>query len=491
MVKQLEKVFSLILRHPLLLLVFSATITLLSLYFSQKIRLRTNFSDLLPDNHPAVVEAKELEKIVGGASFIVVTVRSEDSGAADRFLTDLHSRIEGIDGIHSIDDRPPTEFFRKNGLLYLSLPDLDRLHEGIKRRIEKGKLEKARLFVNLEEGEGVDREIETFQKKYAAYLQPAPRYQNIDGTLFVSLIKPEWRATDSDRTRALLERLDQVILKLDPSSFHPSLQVRFTGPYVKALTQQRILLKDAVLVSAIAFLGAILYLFIHFRSLRAVFLIGLPLFAGTLWMLAIAYFLFGSLNLFSSVACAILLGLGVDYGIHIYSEYSRGREAGQAVPEALRASMKHLGRALSVASTTTAAAFFALTLSEFKALHEFGMVAGFGLFLCLLSFLTLFPSLVLLLEKWKPAPKPAGRQVPQRNFLRPLSPKFLLVTGIFLLAPLASVGLGRLRFDYDLNHVLGSQETKGLDAEVDRIFNHTVNPEVALTRNPNDSKNLA
>lgn len=482
------------LRYPKTTLLIAAAVTVAGVYFGQKIELRSNFSDLLPDDHPAVIQARELDHIVGGASFVVVAVETQDQKAGTAFIDRLRGAILGWkDDIRYIDDRPPEEFLKRSGLLYLSLEDLDRLHERVKTRIEKSKLEKSGLYIDLEEGDADTFDISDLQEKYATFIQNNPYYQDKEGTLFVSLIKPKWRTTDTVRTRALVEKLEEVILDLKDRNAAEAVTVRLTGPYIKTLTQQKILARDAIVVSLLAFLGAIAYLIFHFRRKRAVFLIGMPLTVSVSWSFALAYFFFGSLNLFSAIACAVILGLATDYGIHMYSEYVRQRREGHATPEALQLSVSHLGRAFFVAATTTAGAFFALTLSEFKAMYELGMIAGVGILFCTLAFVILFPPLTLLVEKMRPMK--LDRLSATRYQLSALhwvfSTRTLIVVGAILLIPLIAVGFGRLRFDYNLNHILGSQETKKLDQRVDTIFNHSVNPEVALAATIEDAGPLA
>lgn len=502
----LGRLIGLTLRFPKTVLFLGLLVTLAAIHFSQKIQVRSNFSDLLPDDHPAVVQARELEKTVGGASFIVAAVENKNFEAASRFLDDLKARLASLPEVRYVDDRPPSQFFKKNGLLYLSPEELDRLKIKIQRKLDQEKLQRAGLFVNLEEPEAGKSgdEWQDLKEKYALYLpahKDRQRYQNRDGSLVVSLIKPDWRTTEVSKTADFLNRLNHIISELDPASpasYDPSLNVRLSGPYVKTLTQKKILIRDATAVSAVSFAGSILYLIVHFRKKRAVALIGLPLMASSVWALSLAYFFFGSLNLFSSVACAILLGLATDYGIHIYTDYVRLRLKPMTAVQALKQAMQELGVGFVAAAFTTASAFFSLMFSRFKALFEFGALAGCGILLCFLAYLILFPPLAALLEKRSPLTKKELKE--ELEYAEPKAkPIFkwvfsrgnLVISSLILLLPLIAVGAGRLRFDYNLNHILGHQETKSLDDRVDQIFNHSVNPEVALARNREDAQRVA
>ncbi|MBI2067987.1 MAG: MMPL family transporter [Deltaproteobacteria bacterium] len=480
------------LRHPVVVLLLGLLITTFSVLAAKKIEIRSSFSDLLPDDHPAVIQAKELDRIVGGASFIVVATESKNAEAADRFLGDLRQAVSRHKGIRYIDDEPPHQFIKKNGLLYLTAEELAHLKDKIQRQISQEKLKKTNLFIDLEENStDLSGEFTKLREEYQSYLGGTHRYQNKEGTLFVSLIKPDWRATEISKTEPFVSDLNRIIADLNPQKYDPGLSVRLTGPYIKALTQRTILERDATLLSFISLLGAILYLIFHFRGLRPVFLISLPLIVSLSWTLGVAYWIFHSLNLFSASACAIVLGLAADYGIHIFSEWKRHRQEGRSVEEALSEAVEHLGRPFAAASFTTSAAFLALSLSRFKAFFELGIIAGISIILCVVAFVFLFPPLVLLTEKWFPSK--SGFLKTERRFSFSAQWVFskytFIASSLLLLLPL--IMIPQVRFDYDLNKILGEQETKNLDQQVDTIFNRTVNPEVVLTTVPEDAPRLA
>lgn len=485
------------LRYPKTVLLLACLATVLSLNFALKLTLRSNFADLLPDNHPTIEQAKVLNEEVGGATFIVLTVETKDSDAGKKFIDDFSGRVMGMEGVQYVDYRSPEGFFQKHGLLYLSLEDLDEVHQKAKRKIEQAKLKATGFYIEFEDEDERGFDLASFQEKYGPYFNPHSYYQNTLGTFFVSLIKPEWRTTDVARTEVFLGHLEKLLASLNPQSYHPSLSVRLTGPYVKQMAQQKILRFDVVVVSLIALLGSIAYLTFHFRRKRAVFLIAVPLIMSVTWTLALAYLFYGSLNLFSSVACAIIIGLAADYGIHLYSEYLRHREDKKSPEESFLLSIHHLKRPFFIAATTTAAAFFSLTISHFKAFSEFGMIAGPGILLCAVAFTFLMPPLALLLERVR---HEKIKHRPVRRFRKFVDSPFAswllgrraaLLIGLILLLPLAAVVKGRLTFDYNVDHIMGQQPTKALDRRVDAVFSNTVNPEVALVENAEDAARLA
>ena len=52
------------------------------------------------------------------------------------------------------------------------------------------------------------------------------------------------------------------------------------------------------------------------------------------------------------------------------------------------------------AGATTSAAFFSLLITDFKGFSEFGFIMGMGYLLCMISMLTVFPTFLVVSERW-------------------------------------------------------------------------------------------
>lgn len=94
----------------------------------------------------------------------------------------------------------------------------------------------------------------------------------------------------------------------------------------------------------------------------------------------------------------LLVGLGVDYGIHMTSRY-RAQVGEESVPEAIGTATKTVGVALVLATVTTAVGFLTNITAPVPALRDFGILAAVGIVAAFVLMLTAFPSLRLLLDR--------------------------------------------------------------------------------------------
>ncbi|MEO1457562.1 MAG: MMPL family transporter, partial [Pseudomonadota bacterium] len=104
----------------------------------------------------------------------------------------------------------------------------------------------------------------------------------------------------------------------------------------------------------------------------------------------------GALNLISIAFVVLMVGLGIDFAIHLLAHLDEDRARGLTAAEALAATGSSIGGALTLSAATTALAFLAFTTTDFIGMAQLGLIGGVGVLLALLVALTLIPAAVAL-----------------------------------------------------------------------------------------------
>jgi predicted exporter len=129
-------------------------------------------------------------------------------------------------------------------------------------------------------------------------------------------------------------------------------------------------------------------------------LVVIPLVVGTAAGMSFAVGVFGNLNILTGFLGAILMGLGVDYGIHLISRYlDVRRSTGLGPAESWVQGFATAGRASIYAGLTTMIALGSLAVSTFRAFYEFGVIAMGGIVLILLSYALLLPVMLFVIPE--------------------------------------------------------------------------------------------
>ena len=204
-----------------------------------------------------------------------------------------------------------------------------------------------------------------------------------------------------------LDRIRQGLARVRAK--FPDVQLGLTGRPVLEVDQMETTSEDMKFGAALA-LGCILVLYvIVFRRVRRPLLACLALCAAIAITFGFVTVTLGYLTLLSIVFAAMLIGLGTDFGVHLLERYQEELTITGDVSGSIRKTLVTTGLGIWTGGLTTSVAFFATLFVDFKGLAELGFVAGSGLLICLVTMLTLLPSLVMITD----------RLVQRRRGLRP------------------------------------------------------------------------
>lgn len=292
-------------------------------------------------------------------------------------------------------------------------------------------------------------------KKYRDYLVAR------GGEVAVFTARMKGRSTDTAFAKQVFERGQKAIHKLDPKSFHPEMRALVVGPYGN-YSQVRQISNDASSATTLSVVLVLGLLVLFFRNLRSVPIIMPALFVGQAWTFGIIAVTYGRLNILTAFVFAMLVGMGIDFAIHVYGRSLEKFNEGHTWEEAIFDAIWKTGRALVSAWLTTVVALAMLIFASFEGFREFGVVCTLGVTVCLLTTFLIIPPLIGATERLSqakrrpPAPEselPSGRS---RWLLRLSSAVFLL------LALWGGYAAREVGFEYNLRKLEGSKPTNGI-----------------------------
>jgi len=197
-----------------------------------------------------------------------------------------------------------------------------------------------------------------------------------------------WRSSQE-----LVQRLDEL------KGTFPGVRISFVGPHTMTVGKAGILRHD-LLTSFLGSFAMVLALFLlSYRRWVTLLFVGLPLMVGVQLTMGVASLFTGGLNLITVSFAAIIVGLGIDFAIHIYHRYHHERSAGKGLDEAMEITLMRTGKGVWTGGLTTIAAFLTLLLARIQGIVELGILVASGLFFCLLTISLVLPSFLVWVEK--------------------------------------------------------------------------------------------
>ncbi|RJR41324.1 MAG: rRNA methyltransferase [Desulfobacteraceae bacterium] len=177
----------------------------------------------------------------------------------------------------------------------------------------------------------------------------------------------------------------------------PDIDVGVTGMGALNQDEMGVAFNDMSIATLISLLGLALLLVLFWRGWRLPVLEMIELSVALCCTFGLTTLLIGHLNILSITFAPLLLGLGIDYGIHWLARFQEeARRKGVSREQAVQIVMLKLGPGILLAGATAALSFFPLVLTGFKGLVELGLITSMGMILSTMTTLSLLPVLTLL-----------------------------------------------------------------------------------------------
>ena len=141
-------------------------------------------------------------------------------------------------------------------------------------------------------------------------------------------------------------------------------------------------------------------LFATLRSSLDVTLTMVALFLAIIWSNGFASFLDFEPSFFAIIVPILLVGLGVDYGIHLIMRYREDLIEEWNIKKASASSIMYVGSALLLATTTTMVGFLSNVTSDITPIREFGIQVALGVLSAFIIFVTFIPACRVLVDTW-------------------------------------------------------------------------------------------
>lgn len=248
----------------------------------------------------------------------------------------------------------------------------------------------------------------------------------------------------------------------------------FTGIVATAAQDQASVMTRIKILSPITLCAVLVLLMGVERRLSRVLLAGLALSFSVFIAFGMTGLVLGRLSITVTFFGMLLLGLGIDFGIHLLVALRDARSHGKSPEEAVRFGIRHTATAIALGGISTALAFGVISLAPEPGARDMGFAALFGLLAAMLLMLTFLPAAWLLLER-----RHASTDAPPRFYLPGLHRLVgfslehpVIVVAVAVAATLWGLaGIPRYKLESDLAKIISRQVTSfEVDQRLEELF---------------------
>jgi predicted RND superfamily exporter protein len=410
----------------------TAGILVLTIFFAYRastLQMRTGFDSLLPGENPRIAEFNRiLDEFQNESNIMLLAEGNEDSLKA--YAQAVKPLLEDFDEwVASVHIQIPEDFYRRNALKLLPpdqlnnfgsmfydpnlvpfLHNLNNSFEGVYQRNDevlqsrRDELNAVRfldgleMFVDIqsevmngESGEGVGQKAVdaiTFGETYM--LSP-----NKD--MILIFIEPTFNMMiEPAELQISVDGIEKIIKE---TSTQYGVTAGLTGSIVLGRDEYKAFTSDTWTVSILALIGIFILFVISFRMWVSPLLAILTVIMGVTWAMGFSSFLVEYLSMMTAMMSVILIGLGIDFSVHIISGYTEKRNQGLDVRISMQETLLRFGPGIITGGITTGLAFLTLLISETVGMREMGIIAGLGIIFTMLATIIILPTMLVIRER--------------------------------------------------------------------------------------------
>ncbi len=251
---------------------------------------------------------------------------------------------------------------------------------------------------------------------------------------------------DGAASRELLQEIDEALSTWLAENEGPPLVLSQGGIHPIAVASETAIRADITRVSAIGTLGVIFIILLFFRSPLLLAVGGLPIAGGLVMGLACTRWFFGSVHGLTLAFGATLIGVALDYVVHLMNHHTLSPPETQHGPHG---SLRRVAPGLVLGAATTVAGLIGLAWTSFPGIRQMAVFTTTGVAFALVLTMILVPPFL----PSAPKPAPFYERLGERaaRLLRFLGNRSsLLWAGVIVALLLGATGLPQLRWQDDI-----------------------------------------
>jgi predicted RND superfamily exporter protein len=397
-------------------------VTLLAAWLSTRLRMSSDLSALFPDRGAAAT-LSQITRVFGGGDLALVLVEGSDPAevaAATQAMADALREKPSVSAI--VDHAPPRETDPTLAWAFAGPRARERLVHALEPDGMRERLAGSRELLLGPAASDAEEMLardplrlalipweERAELASGLSIGEDGAFVTNDGTARLLALQARGHAFESAQAHAFVNDVESA--EHSVSSAHPSVTIGLAGGHAVAVATEAMIRGDMYFSASLSVVLVAIAFLVLFPRRRALLAILPPVALGGFWTAALGAFFPHGLSAVSVGFAAVVVGVGIDTGVHVYAAVEDGRREGMSPADAAASARKKTARPVLLAAVAAGACFAALVLSELTAMRELGVLCGAGEVLTSVAILGATPEIAAWLERKPPAPRKVPRWV--------------------------------------------------------------------------------
>jgi predicted RND superfamily exporter protein len=278
-------------KKPFLMVAIIVIITIFAGLAATNVKSQTAFEKMLPQDDPIIKTLYEVRDNFGGTDIITICIKLKPSDSPDKvndirdprvlsYVKFLEDDLNGIDGITKINSPVDVIFQKNDGKVPNDVDTVKEIYESLTDE------EKSRIF----------------NSEYSMVIINA--YTDAGG----------------DQNK-LLRVMDDVNERIKDSPTPPGVEVVCTGTPPMRKLLNTLMMESQSFTTTIGGIGVLIVLYLYFRKPLSTVMPLIPVLVAVVWTGGAMGIIGIPLDMATAGMGSLLLGMGIDYGIHLMHRY--------------------------------------------------------------------------------------------------------------------------------------------------------------------------
>ncbi len=410
-----------VLRHPWKIVLLFLIATGWTLHYAvNNLSVNANTAEMLSLDLPFQKNRIRLESAFPQdvSTFLMVVegkTPEQTSEAVRRLDTALSGRAADIKSVYIPDDG---EFFARNGLLYLDLPEIEALAvdlsnaqpfigrlaedfslrglfsilgDALTHREKDFELDLNPLLSRLREA--TDAVLAGVPYRLSWQQMMMKDQQGLGVTKRFIIVSPVLNFQELMPAEKSYQAIAAAVAEVKQGLL-ADVSVRLTGEVMLEYEEMATIGKDMINAGAGSLILVCITLWFAFRSFRLMIATIASLTMGLIFSLGFAAAAIGQLNKISIAFAVLFIGMGDAYSSHFCLRYRELILRGLSVSQALRRTFVSTGPSLALCTLTAAIGLYAFIPTSYVGVAELGIISGTSMFIALGTTFTVLPALI-------------------------------------------------------------------------------------------------
>lgn len=400
--------YYLISKNKIISVLTAVGIAVLCIFFASKINFEEDINQIIPKNEKSDLTAKVLRQLNFSDKIIVIIENKsrEDSfqlsETADTFLQKIEPLQKYIGSVQGkVNDNEISEtfdFVNQNLPLFLNENDYKEIDQKLQKdsialQVENNyrSLVSPTSLVTKEfiKKDPLGLTFLGIKKLNALNISKDFKLEDSyivtkDGKNLLLFIDPKNKSNDTKANEVFIDQLNMIKDHIN-TQFKGKTEISYFGSPVIAVANAKQIKKDiqnTVMISMTVLLVLLIY---YFRNFLTPVIVFLPTVFSVLLALLVLYFIKDKISAISLSVGAILIGITIDYALHILTHYKHNNNIEELY--------KEITQPIILSSATTAVSFLCLVFVRSEALKDLGLFAAITVILSSISALIIVPQL--------------------------------------------------------------------------------------------------